>query len=114
MTMDQAVQLASTPEILIHTSGPDVVVIMNTIANASLSPSQKSAISKAMQTAPRTVRDVFEEKQNLFANGFDEYIPIDSRVPIGDRRMLIVIAIVVIFLNGAYSKSNRASGREDN
>lgn len=62
---------------------------------AHLDDTEKTELIVSVQSAPKEVRQAFESKVNMFTKGFDEYVPVDSRIPVGERRTLIAIGVGV-------------------
>jgi hypothetical protein len=42
-----------------------------------------------VQDAPTEVKESFEEEIDVYGDGFDEYVPTGSEIPVGERRTLI-------------------------
>lgn len=63
------------------------------IANVDdLSPAQQELLAASLTAAPPEVKKAFEAKANVFAGGFDSYVPVGSTVSVRQRRALIAVA----------------------
>jgi hypothetical protein len=50
----------------------------------------------SVQEAPLNVRSAFQKVLNVFGGVFDSYVPIGSKIPVGERRTLVAIGAVLI------------------
>jgi hypothetical protein len=73
-------------------SSEQAVAVFDAVVVSDLSEEQIDAIVEAVQDAPVEVREAFEQEINIFAEGFDEYVPLGSNVPVSTRKTLIAVA----------------------
>lgn len=92
ITMEEAVAVAQDAQFVKSLSSEQAVAVFDAIVVSELSTQEIEAIIEAVQDAPAEVRAAFEQEINIFAEGFDEYVPLGSTVPVGTRRTLIAIA----------------------
>jgi hypothetical protein len=90
-TQEQAVALATSPEVLANISEEQAEQIFETLDVAALTEEQTTELIAAVQDAPTEVREAFENKVDIFKNALDTYIPTGSNIPVGERRALIAI-----------------------
>ena len=90
-TQEQAVALATSPEVLATISEEQAETIFETLHVAALNEEQTTELIAAVQDAPTEVREAFEDKVDIFKNALDTYVPTGSKVPVGERRALIAI-----------------------
>ena len=90
-TQEQAVALATSPEVLATISEEQAETIFETLDVAALTGEQTTELIAAVQEAPTEVREAFENKVDIFKNALDTYVPTGSKVPVGERRALIAI-----------------------
>jgi hypothetical protein len=90
-TQEQAVALATSPEVLATISEEQAETIFETLDVAALNEEQTTELIAAVQDAPTEVREAFENKVDIFKNALDTYVPTGSKVPVGERRALIAI-----------------------
>jgi hypothetical protein len=78
----------------------------------TFSEEQKSELSAALTEAPVEIKEAFEEEINIYAEGFDEYVPNGSTVDVGARRTLIAATAVLstIAVAGATGGLSGGSG----
>lgn len=98
ISSDQATQLATSAAVLENVTGDQATEIFATIDTGELTGEQAAAIVEAVQDAPTEVREAFEEEINVFEGGFDEYIPTDSVISVGARRVVVAATTVSFIL----------------
>ena len=91
-TPEQAVALATSPEVLSVVSPQQAVEIFESLHVAELGEEEKTAVTEAVQSAPLEVRQAFEETIDIFSDDFGDYVPLGSAVPVDTRRTLIAVA----------------------
>jgi hypothetical protein len=92
ITVEEAVAVAQDAQFVESLSSEQAVAVFDAIVVSELSTQEIEAIVEAVQDAPAEVRQAFEQEINIFAEGFDEYVPLGSTVPVGTRRTLIAVA----------------------
>ena len=98
ISSDQATQLATSAAVLENVTGDQATEIFATVDTGELTEEQAAAIVEAVQDAPTEVREAFEEEINVFEGGFDEYIPTDSVISVGARRVVVAATTVSFIL----------------
>jgi len=91
-TPEQAVALATSPEVLSVVTPQQAVEIFESLNVAEISEEEKTAVTEAVQSAPLEVRQAFEETIDIFSDDFGDYVPLGSTVPVDTRRTLIAVA----------------------
>jgi len=92
VTAEQATELASNPDVLAVITFEQAQEIFDTIDVTELDNTQLDELVAAVQNAPTQVREAFEEQINVFGDGFGDYVPLGSTVPVDTRRTLIAVA----------------------
>ena len=108
VTSDQATQLATSAAVLESITGDQATEVFASIDTGELSGEEAAAIVEALLEAPTEVKESFEEEINVFEGGFDEYVPTDSTISVGARRV-VVAATTVSFILPAPVVSRRQS-----
>ena len=90
-TPEQAVALATSPEVLSVVTPQQAVEIFESLDVAELSTEEKNAVTEAVQSAPLEVRQAFEDTIDIFSDDFGDYVPVGSSVPVNTRRTLIAV-----------------------
>ena len=91
-TAEQAVALATSPEVLWVVSPQQAVEIFESLDVTELGEEEKTEVTEAVQSAPLEVRQAFEETIDIFSDDFSDYVPLGSVVPVDTRRTLIAVA----------------------
>lgn len=60
-----------------------------------LTDEQQAALIEAVQTAPTEIREAFEQQVDIFKEGLDDYVPVGSNIPVGQRRTIVAIGAVI-------------------
>jgi hypothetical protein len=101
----QATLLITTPAVLENITTDQAEQLFNEIAPTELSPDEAEAVVEAVQDAPSSVRKAFESVLNIFQGFADNYVPLNSTVPVETRRALI--ALGAVFLTVAPAPARR-------
>lgn len=104
----QATELATSAAVLESVTSDQASEIFASIDTGELTGEQAAAIVEALLNAPTEVKEAFEEEINVFEGGFDEYVPTDSVISVGARRVVIA-ATTVSFILPAPVVSRRRS-----
>ncbi len=94
-TQEQAVALATSPEVLATINEEQAEEIFEALDVTALDETQIEQLVAAVQEAPTEVREAFEDKVDIFKNALDDYVPTGSNIPVGERRALIAIGAAV-------------------
>ncbi len=93
---EQATELATSEKVLESIDGEQATEVFDAVVASEVSPEDGLAISEAVQEAPKKVRKAFEKELNVFEGVFDVYVPMGSKVPVGDRRVLVGVGAVLL------------------
>jgi len=93
---EQATELATSEKVLESIDGDQATEVFDAVVASEVSPEDGLAISKAVQEAPKEVRKAFEKELNVFEGVFDVYVPMGSRIPVGDRRVIVGVGAVLL------------------
>lgn len=97
LTDQQIVELLD-PAKLEELSSDEIATLVESIADADLTDEQAEIIAQAMSNAPDAVKEEFESQVNIFSGQFDSYVPLNSKVTVGVRRVLVVATATVFAL----------------
>jgi hypothetical protein len=61
----------------------------------TLSSEQLDEIALVISNAKPEVKKKFESEINIFGGGLDKYVPTGSKIPVGERRTLVIIGAVM-------------------
>lgn len=116
ITPEQAVNVATSAEVLQEISKDDAVEVFKAIDTSTISEEEKTEIIDAVQNAPDEVKEAFEGEINIYADGFDEYVPVGSEISVKSRRTLLAAmgAVSAITVAGASGSGSTPSGGGSN
>jgi hypothetical protein len=92
----QAAAFVSSPEVLAAISSVQAEALFSEISTDELSVEQAAEVVAAVQDAPAEVREAFESVLNIFSGFADTYVPVDSRIPVSERRALVALGAVLL------------------
>jgi len=95
-TEAEAVTIALNPKAVAQLTEQEAEAVFDTINLDDLTEAQADALVAAVQEAPTTVREAFEDKINVFAGATDSYIPLGSTVPVSTRRVIIITSTLLV------------------
>jgi len=70
----------------------------------TLTVEQLDEIALAVSNAPPEIKKQFEKEINIFGGGLDNYVPTGSKIPVGERRTLVIIGAVLTAMPVVASK----------
>ena len=89
ISQEQATELATSAKVLESISSDVATEIFQEIKVNELTSEQSAQIVAAVQNAPTEVKEAFEEEINVYGGAFDIYVPVDSKVNVKTRRVLV-------------------------
>ena len=90
----EAESLAQSEKVLESIDGDQAVEIFAAIELDSLTDEEGAEIVEAVQNADNDVRGAFEDELNIFEGQFDEYVPLNSKINVEDRRTVVAVSVV--------------------
>jgi hypothetical protein len=90
-TQEQAAALATSPEVLAVVSAQEAEQIFESLDVGELTDAQTEQLIEAIESAPTEIREEFEDTIDIFGEGLDDYTPVGSTIPVGERRTLIAV-----------------------
>jgi hypothetical protein len=91
-TQEQATAIASSPAALAVLTNEQATQVFEALDVTELDNTQLEALAEAVSDAPTEVKEAFEDSVDIFSDGLDTYVPVDSKIPVSERRTLIAIA----------------------
>jgi len=117
---EQATEIATNPEVLTQLSEEQAQEVFASIDVDELTDNEAAAVVAAVQLASQEVRKAFESEVNVFGGKFDTYVPVGSKVTVGERRTLVaagavlfVTPVVITSSTNATTSQNSPSRRSD-
>ena len=94
LTNDQATVLATSIQVLENLGLDKVAQVFRSINSANITEEQGKKIAETVQVADKKVRRSFEKNVNVFAGKFDNYVPLNSKINVEDRRTVVAVSVV--------------------
>ena len=91
-TQEQATAIASSPAALAVLTSEQATQVFEALDVTELDNTQLEALAEAVSDAPTEVKEAFEDEVDIFSDGLGTYVPVDSKIPVSERRTLIAIA----------------------
>ena len=91
-TQEQATAIASSPAALAVLTNEQATQVFEALDVTELDNTQLEALADAVSDAPTEVKEAFENEVDIFSDGLGTYVPVDSKIPVSERRTLIAIA----------------------
>jgi hypothetical protein len=91
-TQEQATAIASSPAALAVLTSEQATQVFEALDVTELDNTQLEALAEAVSDAPTEVKEAFEDSVDVFSDGLGTYVPVDSKIPVSERRTLIAIA----------------------
>lgn len=111
LDQDMAESLASNTAALSVLSDDQATAVFSNIDAGALDASVAAQIVDAVQDAPNSVREVFEDVVDLFQGAFDEYTMLGSTINVGQRRTVVAVAALTTAISTAGGMTAPSSPR---
>ena len=98
LSQEQVVVLASNAEVIENVTVEQADEIFEQVVEEQISEEQGQEIVNVVQSAPKEIRESFEDKINIFSGVFDVYIPTGSTISVSERRILNAVTAILFVL----------------
>ena len=96
ITSDQAVSIASSPEVLAAITQDQAEAIFEQIVVEELTAEVAEELVQVLNEAPTKVKKAFQETINVFAGVFDSFQMVGQTIPVGERRTLVAVSNTLV------------------
>jgi len=96
ITSDQAVTIASSPEVLAAVTQDQAEATFEEIVVEELTVEQADELVAALNEAPTKVKKAFQETINVFTGLFDSFQMVGQTIPVGERRTLVAVSNTLV------------------
>ena len=110
LNSQQATEIATSPKVLDSISGEQAAEVFAQVDVGTLTVEQEDALVEAVSDAPVEVKEAFEGEIDVYGDGLDEYVPVNSNVDVGTRRSLVAAAAAAISGVAAMGAAGGSSG----
>ena len=109
----EALAIATSAEVLKELTSDQADKVFDAVEVSELSETQAEELIAAVQDAPEEVRAAFEDKINVFGGKFNKYVPIGSKINVGQRRVLVAASGVLFMAPAVPVSSSSSSSQSD-
>jgi hypothetical protein len=96
VTEEQATDLATSEKVLQSIDGDQATEIFDAVDIGAVTPEEAAQLVAAVQNAPTEVRAAMESEINVFQGAIDTYTPLDSKVPVSGRRVIVAATGIIV------------------
>ncbi|MFZ9907627.1 MAG: hypothetical protein ACO3FJ_08045 [Ilumatobacteraceae bacterium] len=96
LSSDQAVSIASTPEVLAAITQDQAEQIFEELVVEEITVEQADELVAVLNEAPTKVKKAFQDTINVFAGVFDSFQMVGQTIPVGQRRTLVAVSNTLV------------------
>ena len=104
---DQAVSIASTPEVLAAVTEEQAEAIFEEIVVEELTLEVAEELVAVLNEAPDKVKEAFQETINVFAGVFDSFQMVGQTIPVGERKTLLAVSNTLVAVGTSLRRRDR-------
>ena len=106
LSSDQAVSIASSPEVLAAVTEEQAEAIFEEIVVEELSAEVAEELVEVLNEAPTKVKQAFQDTINVFAGVFDSFQMVGQTIPVGERRTLVAVSNTLVAVGASLRRRN--------
>jgi hypothetical protein len=107
ISSDQAVSIASSPEVLAAVTEEQAEAIFEEIVVEELTAEVAEELVAVLNEAPTKVKKKFQETINVFAGVFDSFQMVGQTIPVGERRTLLAVSNTLVAVGASLRRRDR-------
>jgi len=107
ITSDQAVSIASSPEVLAAITQDQAEAIFEEIIVEELTTEQADELVAVLNEAPTKVKQAFQDTINVFAGVFDSFQMVGQTIPVGERRTLLAVSNTLVAVGASLRRRSQ-------
>ena len=92
---DEAKGISTNEEALKAITQEQALKVFEALDIDSLTLEESEKLIEAIQGAPEEIRETFEDSVNIFGGATDSYVPVDSKISVGERRIVVAASAVL-------------------
>ena len=96
LSSDQAVSIASSPEVLAAITQDQAEQIFEELVVEEITVEQADELVAVLNEAPTKVKKAFQDTINVFAGVFDSFQMVGQTIPVGERRTLVAVSNTLV------------------
>jgi hypothetical protein len=107
ITSDQAVSIASSPEVLAAITQDQAEQIFQEIVVDELTLEVAEELVAVLNEAPTKVKKAFQDTINVFAGVFDSFQMVGQTIPVGQRRTLVAVSNTLVAVGASLRRREK-------
>ena len=107
ITSDQAVSIASSPEVLAAVTQDQAEAIFEEIVVEELTAEVAEELVAVLNEAPTKVKKAFQETIDVFAGVFDSFQMVGQTIPVGERRTLVAVSNTLVAVGASLRRRSQ-------
>jgi hypothetical protein len=107
ISSDQAVSIASSPEVLAAVTEEQAEAIFEEIVVEELTAEVAEELVAVLNEAPTKVKKKFQETINVFAGVFDSFQMVGQTIPVGERRTLLAVSNTLVAVGASLRRRDK-------
>ena len=107
ITSDQAVSIASSPEVLSAVTEEQAEAIFEQIVVEELTLEVAEELVAVLNEAPTKVKKAFQETVDVFAGVFDSFQMVGQTIPVGERRTLVAVSNTLVAVGASLRRRDK-------
>ncbi|NBW22284.1 MAG: hypothetical protein EBR82_81465, partial [Caulobacteraceae bacterium] len=107
LSSDQAVSIASSPEVLAAITQDQAEQIFEELVVEEITVEQADELVAVLNEAPTKVKKAFQDTINVFAGVFDSFQMVGQTIPVGERRTLIAVSNTLVAVGASLRRKNK-------
>ena len=107
ITSDQAVSIASSPEVLAAVTEEQAEAIFEQIVVEELTLEVAEELVAVLNEAPTKVKKAFQETVDVFAGVFDSFQMVGQTIPVGERRTLVAVSNTLVAVGASLRRRDK-------
>jgi hypothetical protein len=106
LTSDQAVSIASSPEVLAAITQEQAEQIFEELVVDEITVEQAEELVAVLNESPTKVKKAFQETINVFTGLFDNFQMVGQTIPVGERRTLVAVSNTLVAVGASLRRKN--------
>jgi hypothetical protein len=106
LSSDQAVSIASSPEVLAAITQDQAEQIFEELIVEEITVEQADELVAVLNEAPTKVKKAFQDTINVFAGVFDSFQMVGQTIPVGERRTLVAVSNTLVAVGASLRRRN--------
>ena len=107
LSSDQAVSIASSPEVLAAITQDQAEQIFEELVVEEITVEQADELVAVLNEAPTKVKKAFQETIDVFSGLFDSFQMVGQTIPVGERRTLVAVSNTLVAVGASLRRRSQ-------